>query len=54
VVVGTVYTTDDFDPAYCEASVVVESTSYYQCDGVWYQRVYDGGSVTYVVVDSPR
>jgi hypothetical protein len=54
VAIGTVYTTSDFDAGYCEASVIVEGVTYYQCDGVWYKRAYAGGTVTYVVVDGPR
>jgi hypothetical protein len=27
--------------------------TYYQCGSTWYQPSYSGGSVTYVVVNSP-
>ena len=52
--VGTVYTTSDFYEDDCEATLIVDNVTYYSCDGVWYQRAYSGGTVTYVVVDGPR
>ena len=54
VTVGTVYTTSDFRTDSCEATVVVDGVTYFQCDGVWYKRAYAGGTVTYVVVEGPR
>ena len=53
VVVGTVYASSDFSTGYCEATVVVDNVTYYQCEEVWYKRAYSGGNVTYVVVDGP-
>jgi hypothetical protein len=50
---GTTYTSDYFEDDYCEAEVVVRGVTYYECDGVWYQRAYSGGTVNYVVVEGP-
>ncbi len=52
--IGTTYTSDYFDDDYCEAEVVVDGVTYYQCEGVWYRQAYAGGEVTYVVVEGPR
>ena len=51
---GTTYTSDYWDDDYCEATVVVDGVTYYECDGVWYRQAYSGGEVTYVVVEGPR
>lgn len=51
---GTVYTERDFSSEECEVSAVVEGVTYYNCDGVWYERAFSGGTVTYVVVERPR
>ncbi|MDJ0810842.1 MAG: hypothetical protein QNJ01_12145 [Desulfobacterales bacterium] len=45
---------DYWDDDYCEAEVVVDGVTYFQCDGVWYRRAYSGGTVDYVVVEGPR
>jgi hypothetical protein len=34
-------------------TVVVGSTTYYQCGSSWYNRAYQGGQVTYIVVNAP-
>lgn len=51
---GTTYTSDYFDDDDCEVEVVRDEITYYECDGVWYQRAYSGGTVNYVVVEGPR
>ena len=51
---GTTYSSDYFDDDDCEAEVVVDGITYYNCDGVWYRRAYSGGTVNYVVVEGPR
>lgn len=52
---GTVYTEDELTVGNCEASVSAdEGITYYRCDGVWYERAFSHGTVTYVVVDRPR
>jgi len=53
IAVGTVYVASDFSSEYCEATVVVDNVTYYQCENIWYKRAYSGGSVAYVVVDRP-
>src|SRR5262249_27092509 len=35
------------------ATVVVGSTTYYQCGSTWYIRVYSGGDVAYTIVNPP-
>ena len=35
------------------AIVVVDSYTYYQCNGAWFGRTYYGGEVTYTVIDAP-
>ena len=34
-------------------TVVVGSTTYYQCGSAWYVRVYSGGDVAYTMVSPP-
>ena len=51
---GTTYSSDYFDDDDCEVEVVRDGVTYYECDGVWYQRAYSGGTVNYVVVEGPR
>ena len=34
-------------------AVMFNSVSYYNCSGVWYERVYSGGDVTYIVTTPP-
>ena len=34
--------------------VVVSGVTYYQSDSTWYQPVYQGDQVTYVVVNPPQ
>jgi len=35
------------------ATVVVGGTTYYQCNGAWYIRVYSGGDVAYTMTNPP-
>ena len=38
----------------CSATaVMLNSVSYYICSSVWYERVYSGGDVTYIVTTPP-
>ncbi len=34
-------------------AVIYSNVSYYNCSSVWYERVYSGGSVTYIVTSAP-
>ena len=34
-------------------TVHVNGITYYNCNGVYYQPVYDGGNIVYVVVQKP-
>ena len=34
--------------------VVVSGVTYYQSGSTWYQLVYQGGQVTYVIVNPPQ
>lgn len=53
--VGTAMTIAAFQSLSCAASTrVVNGTTYYQCGGTWYTRGYQGGDVTYIVVNSPE
>lgn len=54
VALGTAFTSADWNGDDCEASVVVDGITYYNCDGIWYRQAYAGGEVTYVVVEGPR
>ena len=40
-------------PGAC-SSVVINGLTYYNCGGTYYQPVYDGPQVVYVVVDNPQ
>jgi hypothetical protein len=37
----------------CSTTVVVDNTTYYNCDASWYTRGYEGGEVVYVVTPPP-
>lgn len=53
-VVGTVITAAAFNNNNCMAGkTLVGDVYYYQCGGSWYQQVYRGGEVTYIVVEAP-
>jgi hypothetical protein len=52
--VGTSITVVTFDSLSCTTtSTSVGGVTYYDCGGVWYNRVYSGGSVSYIVVNGP-
>jgi hypothetical protein len=52
--VGATVTAATFRALTCASrTVVVNGVSYYNCGPTWYNRAYSGGSVTYVVVNTP-
>ena len=52
--VGSSITVATFRTMTCQTNVVViNNITYYNCSGTWYNRAYSGGSVTYVVVNTP-
>jgi hypothetical protein len=52
--VGASLTAASFRSLSCTpTTVVVGSTTYYQCGSTWYNRAYSGGQVTYIVVNAP-
>ncbi len=52
--VGTSITVVTYDSLSCtRTSSSVGGVTYYECGGVWYNRVYTGGSVNYVIVNAP-
>jgi hypothetical protein len=54
-VVGATITAAAFSAmAVPPAPVVVSGVTYYQSGSTWYQPVYQGGQVTYVVVNPPQ
>ena len=54
VAVGTAITASAFSAQTCTpTTVVVGNVSYYSCGGTWYTRQYQGGNVTYVMVNAP-
>jgi hypothetical protein len=55
VVVGATITAAAFSAmAVPPAPVVVSGVTYYQSGSTWYQPMYQGGQVTYVVVNPPQ
>jgi hypothetical protein len=53
VAVGTAITASAFNAMACPAPVVVNGAYYYNCNGGWYSRAYQGGSVQYMAVPPP-
>jgi len=52
--VGTSITVVSYNSMSCTPTTsVVGGVTYYDCGGVWYNRVYSGGNVNYLVVDAP-
>ena len=52
--VGTSITVFNFNSLSCTSTTTtVDGTTYYDCGGIWYNRVYSGGSINYVVVNAP-
>ena len=52
--VGAALTASTFRSLSCTpTTVVVGSVTYYQCGSSWYNRAYQGGQVTYIVVSPP-
>ena len=37
----------------CVRSERVDGVSYFYCDGSWWEKVYEGGDVSWVQVDKP-
>jgi hypothetical protein len=35
------------------STVTIDYVTYYRCGDDWYQRAYNGGDVTYIVVAAP-
>ena len=55
MVVGATITAAAFSAmAVPPTPVVVSGVTYYQSGSTWYQPVYQGGQVTYVVVNPPQ
>jgi ABC-type sugar transport system substrate-binding protein len=54
-VIGSTMTAAAFSAQSASATqVVVGGVTYYQVGSTWYQPVYQGGQVTYVVVQPPQ
>jgi hypothetical protein len=54
-VIGSVMTAASFNAMSApKTPVYVNGVTYYQVGSTWYQPVYQGGSVTYVVVNPPQ
>jgi hypothetical protein len=51
--VGTAITASAFSAMTCPAPVIINGAYYYNCNGAWYSRAYQGGSVTYIAVNAP-
>ena len=55
MVIGATITAAAFSAmAVPPAPVVVSDVTYYQSGSTWYQPMYQGGQVTYVVVNPPQ
>jgi len=55
VAVGTTISAAAFQSLSCPMTpVVMGGYTYYQCGSTWYQPVYQGGQVNYVVVNPPK
>jgi hypothetical protein len=55
VVIGSTITAAAFSSmAVAPTPVVVSGVTYYQSGSTWYQPMYQGGQVTYVVVNPPQ
>ena len=39
---------------HCTDSQVVDGVRYQYCDGTWWEKVMDGGKVSWVEVEKPR
>jgi hypothetical protein len=54
VAVGAAAAAPDWNlPCDAAATVVVGSTTYYQCGSTWYIQVYSDGDVAYTIVNPP-
>jgi hypothetical protein len=51
--VGTAITASAFNALTYPPPVLINGVSYYNCGGTWYSRGYQGGNVTYIVVNAP-
>jgi hypothetical protein len=55
MVIGATMTAAAFNAQKASCStLVVNGVSYYQCGSTWYQPSYQGGNVTYIVVNPPK
>jgi hypothetical protein len=54
VAVGTAISASAFRAMSCPMTpVVVNGVTFYQCGSTWYQPAYQGGQMTYIVVNRP-
>jgi hypothetical protein len=53
VAAGASLTAAAFRAMTCPPPVTVGGVPYYQCGGAWYSPAYQGGNVTYIVVNPP-
>jgi hypothetical protein len=52
--IGTRLTIGSYNALTCRRTIIVHGgITYYGCGTVWYNQVYYGGQVTYIVVESP-
>lgn len=55
IVIGSTLTAAAFSAQKSSCSAVsVNGMTYYQCGSTWYQPSYQGGNVTYIVVNAPK
>ncbi len=52
--IGSAITASQFRTSCAMTPTMVGGVTFYQCGGNWYQPAYQGGSVTYIVVNAPR
>ena len=52
--IGTTIAAATFRSLSCRSEIIViDGFTFYRCSSGWYRRCYSGGSVTYIVVNTP-
>ena len=51
---GRVYTVSEFSDLNCGRVERVDGVSYFNCDGAWFEKVFESGEVRWVEVDKPK
>jgi hypothetical protein len=54
MVIGTTFSIASYNALTCHRTTIIHAgVTFYGCGNVWYNQVYYGSNVTYIVVNAP-